>query len=59
MARIAEVEIERIKREIDLAVLVERSGIELHTHGDNLLGLCPFHPDNNPSLVITRLMMPC
>jgi DNA primase catalytic core len=33
--------------------LAEARGIKLHRHGADLLGLCPFHDDKNPSLVIT------
>jgi len=53
MARIPEAELERLKAEIDLAALVRSKGIELKPHGKDLLGLCPFHNDKNPSLVIT------
>ena len=28
-------------------------GVKLKKHGENLLGLCPFHDDREPSLVIT------
>jgi DNA primase len=28
-------------------------GIKLQPHGKNLIGLCPFHDDKEPSLVIT------
>jgi DNA primase catalytic core len=53
MARIAEEELERLKRETDLAGLVRARGVELEPHGKDLLGLCPFHPDTSPSLVVT------
>jgi DNA primase len=53
MARIPDEEIERIKREVDLAVLVQESGVVLRRHGADLLGLCPFHDDREPSLVVT------
>jgi DNA primase len=53
MARFAENELERVKREADLAALVARSGIELRPHGEDLLGLCPFHDDHEPSLVVS------
>jgi len=53
MARIPESEIERLKREISLQRLAEAKGIKLKQHGENLLGLCPFHDDREPSLVIT------
>ena len=33
--------------------LVERQGIALKKHGKDYLGLCPFHDDNDPSLVIS------
>src|SRR6478609_1538858 len=53
MARIPEEEIERLKREISLERLASAKGIQLKKHGENLLGLCPFHDDREPSLVIT------
>ena len=51
--RIPEEEIERIKREVDLAELVRRSGVTLRRQGKDLIGLCPFHNDTSPSLVIS------
>ena len=53
MARIPEVEIERLKSEISVERLVEASGIELKRAGRDLLGRCPFHDDHGPSLVIS------
>jgi DNA primase catalytic core len=53
MARIPEQEIERLKKEISLERLVTARGITLKRHGSNLLGLCPFHDDREPSLSIT------
>jgi DNA primase len=53
MARIPEDEIERLKREVSLVRLAEGRGIKLRGQGDNLLGLCPFHDDREPSLVIS------
>lgn len=54
MARITESELERLKAEVSLVKLVERSGVELKRHGaKDLVGLCPFHDDTHPSLVIT------
>lgn len=53
MARIPEEEIERIKREVALERLVEASGIELKKSGKDLVGLCPYHDDHEPSLRIT------
>jgi DNA primase catalytic core len=53
MARIPEIEIERLKQEISLQRLAESAGIALKRHGADLVGLCPFHDDKTPSLVIT------
>ena len=43
MARIAEEEIERLKREISMERLVTGFGVELKRTGANLVGRCPFH----------------
>jgi len=43
---------ERIKREISVPRLVEARGIQLRRSGSSMLGDCPFHKDNNPSLSI-------
>jgi DNA primase catalytic core len=53
MARIPDTEIERLKSEISLERLAESQGIELKRHGADLIGLCPFHDDHEPSLVIS------
>ncbi len=53
MARIPDGEIERLKREVSLERLVEAQGIELKRHGADLIGLCPFHDDKAPSLVVS------
>ncbi len=53
MARIPDTELDRLKREVSLVRLVESSGIELKKHGKDYLGLCPFHDDKEPSLVIS------
>jgi DNA primase len=53
MARVAEEEIERLKSQISLERLAEAKGVKLKRHGDDLIGLCPFHDDREPSLVIT------
>ena len=53
MARIPEEEIERLKSQISLERLAVAKGIQLKKHGENLLGLCPFHDDRETSLVIT------
>ncbi len=53
MARIPDEEIHRLKREVSLERLVEAQGIELRRHGADRIGLCPFHDDRSPSLVVT------
>lgn len=53
MARIPAEEIERLKREVSLERLCEARGIEMRRHGADLIGLCPFHDDKQPSLVVT------
>ena len=53
MARIPEAELERLKRGVDLVALVEASGVVLRRHGADLLGLCPWHDDHSPSLVVS------
>jgi len=53
MARIPASEIERLKSEISVARLVEAAGIALAKSGKDLLGTCPFHEDDTPSLVVT------
>jgi DNA primase catalytic core len=42
----------RIKREISVQRLAEARGIKLRHSGKELIGLCPFHQDRNPSLNI-------
>ena len=53
MARIPDEEIERPKKGIPLERLAEASGVVLARRGADLIGLCPFHDDREPSLVIT------
>ena len=53
MARIPDEVVERLKAEVALARLVETAGVTLKRHGADLLGLCPFHDDHEPSLVIS------
>lgn len=53
MARVSDRELERLKQEVSVQRLAEARGIKLQPHGKNLIGLCPFHEDHDPSLVIT------
>lgn len=53
MARIPDEVIERLKVEVALERLVEARGIELRPSGADLIGLCPFHDDRQPSLVVS------
>jgi DNA primase catalytic core len=54
MPRIPDDELERLKRETDLAALARSRGVELKARGDDLVGRCPFHgPDEAPSFVVT------
>ncbi len=49
---IEQAEIDRVKRETDLVRLVESSGVKLKRKGKQLAGLCPFHDDREPSLIV-------
>lgn len=53
MARIPDDELDRLKAAVSVQRLAERRGIVLKSHGADLIGLCPFHDDHEPSLVIT------
>jgi YD repeat-containing protein len=53
MARIPEDVLQSLKREVSLERLVGASGVELQRQGLNLVGRCPWHEDNGPSLVVT------
>jgi len=53
VARIPESEIERLKAGVSVARLVEASGIKLEKRGHDLVGPCPFHQDDTPSLTVT------
>jgi DNA primase len=53
MAMIPDDEIERIKRETDLTAVIRSRGVALKPQGGDLVGLCPFHDDQNPSLHVT------
>ena len=52
MARISDEQIDRLKSQVSLERLAEGMGVALKRHGADLIGLCPFHDDHEPSLVI-------
>ena len=52
MGRVPDELKERLKREVSIQRLAEARGIKLHRSGKELIGLCPFHDDRNPSLNI-------
>jgi DNA primase len=45
-------EIERVKQSHDLAALAEQKGVRLKRNGKQLVGLCPFHEDHEPSFIV-------
>lgn len=53
MPMIPDDDIERIKRETDLAAVIRARGVELKPQGSDLVGLRPFHEDKNQSLHVT------
>lgn len=46
-------ELDQLKARVDLAEVVRAAGIELKRAGQSLVGGCPFHPDDKPSLSVT------
>ena len=53
MARIPADQLARLKQAVSVQRLAEGMGIVLKRHGADLIGLCPFHDDREPSLVIS------
>ena len=54
MPRIADVDLDRLKKNTDLAALVRAHGVELKKHGSrDLVGRCPFHAEKTASFVVT------
>ena len=45
---------DQIKRSVDIVAVVQSYGVALKKVGRNHVGLCPFHDDTNPSLVVTQ-----
>lgn len=55
MARVSDVVLERLKRDVSVRRLAEAKGVTLkHSGPDNLLGHCPFHEDKTPSFVVSE-----
>ncbi|MGH2447529.1 MAG: CHC2 zinc finger domain-containing protein, partial [Chloroflexota bacterium] len=54
MARIADTELERLKREVSLVRLIEGQGHRLVSQGKDLACRCPWHEgDETPSCIVT------
>ena len=54
MARIPDEELERLKREVSLARLIEAQGLELASQGKDLACRCPWHEgDDTPSCIVS------
>ena len=52
MAKIPDAVIEQLKSAISVERLAEARGVALRRHGAEWIGLCPFHDDREPSLVV-------
>jgi DNA primase catalytic core len=55
VARVGAAELERLKSEVSVVRLAAARGVVLRRHGagGDLVGLCPFHDDREPSLVVS------
>jgi DNA primase catalytic core len=54
LARISDIELERLKREVSLERLAEAKGVKLERRGaDTLVGLCPFHEEKTASFTVS------
>jgi DNA primase len=53
VARIPQDELDRLKREVDLAELVRSRGVKLSANGKDLVGLCPLHEEAEPSFRVS------
>ena len=57
MPNISDETINKLKTETDLVALVNSTGVKLKRTGNNgndYIGLCPFHNDKTPSLVVSK-----
>ena len=53
MARVLDIEVERLRLETSLVRLVEASGVKLVDQGSQQVGPCPFHDDPGASLIVS------
>jgi DNA primase len=53
MPRLPEADIERLKEEVSVQLLVKASGVDLKKAGKDWIGRCPFHDDREASLVVS------
>lgn len=53
MARVPDAELARLRAEVSVQGLVEGCGVVLRSQGQDLVGCCPFHDDDSPSLVVS------
>jgi DNA primase len=54
MARIPDEALERLKREVSLARIIEAQGLKLIPQGKNLACRCPWHDgDDTPSCIVS------
>lgn len=55
MARVADVVLEKLKRDVSVRRLAEAKGVAFKKSGDdNFLGHCPFHEDKTPSFIVSE-----
>lgn len=52
-------ELEALKEGVDLAAVMAGYGVELKPKGKSLVGHCPFHDDEKPSLSVTGKLWQC
>jgi DNA primase len=52
MALIPEEEIQQVKQTTDLVAYLRGRGVEMKRKGKQYVGLCPFHDDHAPSLIV-------
>lgn len=52
-------DLDDLKYRIDLSAVIRQSGVDLRPVGKNLMGLCPFHEDQTPSLSVNGPLWNC